>query len=108
VNGFLIDTNVLSEFSRTGEPNRSVSIWLRAVPPDLFYASVLTTAEIRRGIELLPAGRRRLQLEEWLENILIGSFRPRLLPVTKVIADRWAVIRRRRNGSGGPLPFSRV
>ncbi len=89
--GFLLDTNVLSEFSRTGDPDRNVDRWLRAAHDESLFASVLTFAEIRRGIELLPAGKRRLQLEQWQAD-LVASFESRLLPVTKSIADRWAVL----------------
>jgi len=50
-------------------------------------------AELRRGIELLPAGKRRDQLEHWLENELLPSFdEANVLPVTKAIGDRWAVL----------------
>ena len=64
---------------------------LKALPDESLFASVLTFAEIRRGIELLPAGKRRTELEEWLEE-LDRSFSERLLPVTKSIGDRWAVL----------------
>jgi hypothetical protein len=30
----------------------------------------MTVAEIRRGIELLPDGRRRTQLEQWQEQFI--------------------------------------
>ena len=47
---------------------------------------MLTLAEIRRGIELLPAGNRRDQLEWWLETELLESFpAENVLPVTKAI-----------------------
>lgn len=89
--GFLVDTNVLSEFSRRGAPDQHVESWLSAAVPSSLYVSVLTLAEIRRGIELLPPGRRRDQLGQWLENDLLGSFdNANVLPVTKDIADRWA------------------
>ena len=52
--GFLVDTNVLSEFARRGEPDPRVKGWLTAAAPGSLYVSVLTLAEIRRGIELLP------------------------------------------------------
>ena len=52
----------------------------------------MTFAEIRRGIELLPSGKRRSDLEQWLERELVESFENRLLPVTKAIADRRAVL----------------
>jgi len=63
VTGFLLDTNVLSEFSRSKPANSRVDAWLKALPDEILFASVLTFAEIRRGIELLPAGKRRTQLE---------------------------------------------
>jgi predicted nucleic acid-binding protein len=54
VTGFLLDTNVLSEFARTGEPDQHVDRWLKTTVEESVFASVLTLAEIRRGIELLP------------------------------------------------------
>jgi hypothetical protein len=74
VSGFLVDTNVLSEFSRRGEPNPKVKNWLKAAAPGSLYVSILTLAELRRGIELLPPGKRRDQLEQWLQTELLESF----------------------------------
>ena len=63
--------------------------------------SVLTLAEIRRSIELLPPSRRRDQLEKWLENDLLESFDgPNVLPVTKAIGDRWAALSARAQEKG--------
>ena len=45
MSGFLLDTNVLSEFKRRGEPDPHVRDWLRATDPDLLWASVGDTAE---------------------------------------------------------------
>lgn len=89
--GFLLDTNVLSEFARTGEPDQHVDRWLKTTAEESVFASVLCFAEIRRGIELLPPGKRRTQLEQWQDD-LVASFEMRLFPVTKAIADRWAVL----------------
>jgi predicted nucleic acid-binding protein len=103
VSAFLIDTNVLSEFSRRGEPDPRVKSWLKAAAPGSLYASVLTLAEIRRGIEMLPASKRRSQLEQWLEGELLESFGTNLLPVTRAIGDRWAVLSARAQQRGAPL-----
>jgi predicted nucleic acid-binding protein len=99
VTGFLVDTNVLSEFARAGRPDPSVDLWLKTTPEASLFASVLTLAEIRRGIELLVPGRRRTHLEQWQDEVT-ASFEGRLLPVTKAIADRWAVLsaQNQRNG----------
>lgn len=89
--GFLLDTNVLSEFARARGADERVDRWLMSTPEETLFASILTFAEIRRGIELLPASRRRDQLEEW-QNDLETSFAGGLFPVTKEIGDKWAIL----------------
>ena len=100
--GFLLDTNVLSEFARARTADQRVDRWLKATSEVILFASVLTFAEIRRGIELLPAGKRRTQLEEWQDDLRI-SFAARLLPVTKSIGDHWAVLSAQAQRGGTPL-----
>jgi toxin FitB len=73
------------------EPDQHVDRWLKVTAEESLFASVLTFAEIRLGIELLPAGKRRTQPEQWQDD-LEASFEMRLFPVTKAIADRWAVL----------------
>ena len=101
--GFLLDTNVLSEFSRRGEPDARVKIWLTETEDRFLFSSVLALAEIRQGIELCDPGKRRAALEEWLEQDLRRSFHARLLPVTQTVADRWAVLSARMQRRGTPL-----
>jgi toxin FitB len=75
---------------------------LKTTPEESLLASVLTFAEIRRGIELLPNGKRRTQLEQWRKELLT-SFEVRLLPVTRAIGDRWAVLAAEAQRRGTPL-----
>ena len=42
MSGFLLDTNVLSEFNRRGEPDERVKHWLEAADTESLYTSVLT------------------------------------------------------------------
>jgi toxin FitB len=65
--------------------------------------SVLTLAEIRFGVELLPPSKRRTQLEEWLDRDLPAWFGGRVLPVDRPIADRWGVLRAQAQMKGRPL-----
>jgi len=103
MSGFLLDTNVLSEFNRRGDPNPGVKQWLAAADTGSLYASVLTLAEIRFGVELLPPSKRRTQLEDWLDRDLPAWFGDRILSVDRLIADRWGVVRAKRQMQGRPL-----
>jgi predicted nucleic acid-binding protein len=44
--GFLIDTNVLSEYNRPGGPDAGVKQWLETTGRETQYVSVVTLAEI--------------------------------------------------------------
>ena len=63
----LVDTNVWSELAKPhGDP--AVLAWLEANDDDLAL-SVLVVAEIRYGIELPHAAKRRPFLQPWLEGL---------------------------------------
>jgi len=104
VTGFLLDTNVLSEFSRSAiPPNPQVKRWMESVDPELLFTSVLSIGEMRKGIELLPPSKKRSELEQWLDSDLNGWFGDNLLPVTKAISDRWGILAARSQQQGKPL-----
>jgi toxin FitB len=104
MSGFLVDTNVLSEFNRRGDPSPLVQQWLEAAEPTSLYISVLTLAEIRFGVERLPPSRRRTQLEEWLDRDLPAWFADRVLSIDRSVAHRWGVLRAQAESKGRPLP----
>jgi predicted nucleic acid-binding protein len=104
MSGFLLDTNVISEFARPdNKPDLRVKQWLEAADSDSLYASVLTFGEIRRGIEKLASGKRRSHLETWLEEDLHEWFENRLLVVDEVIANRWGLLAAAAKRQGTPL-----
>ena len=92
MNGYLIDTNVLSEFGRSHPPEPKVKQWIESADPQSLFASVVTWGELRKGIESKSPAQRRPGLEQWLERDLRDWFQSRLLPVTKTIADRWGIL----------------
>jgi toxin FitB len=104
MSGYLVDTNVLSEFNRRGDPDPLVKQWLEAAEPTSLYVSVLTLAEIRFGVERLPLSKRRRQLEEWPDGALPAWFADRMLPVDRSVAHRWGVLRAQAEVKGRPLP----
>lgn len=85
---YLVDTNVLSELRRK-TPDPKVVAWMRQRRPDSLYLSVLTLGELRKGIESLAEGEKRLQLQDWLENDLPVFFSGRVLGIDEAVAHRW-------------------
>ena len=92
MNGYLLDTNVISEYSRVGLPDARVKTWVDAQNEDALHLSVLTLGEIRKGTTLLPAGNKRDRLERWLETELPARFTTRLLPINGEIAELWGAM----------------
>jgi predicted nucleic acid-binding protein len=91
VNGYLLDTNVPSEFSQD-RPEPHVVEWLKKQSDTTLFLSAVTIGEIRRKLIVLPPGRRRTELEKWFHTDLLIWFRDRILPVTYAVADRWGVL----------------
>ena len=100
--GFLLDTNIPSELIRT-RPEPRVEKWVFAQDEQSLHLSVVSIGELRRGLVVLPAGKRRSELERWFENDLVPRFQGRILPVTQSIADRWGVLDGECQLKGAPL-----
>ena len=99
---FLLDTNVVSEWVKP-RPDPRVVDWLADVDEDRVFLSVVTMAELRHGIERLPAGRRRKRLDEWLREELPRRFESRVLPIDAAVADAWGTIVAERERIGRPI-----
>ncbi|RWL82050.1 MAG: type II toxin-antitoxin system VapC family toxin [Mesorhizobium sp.] len=84
----LLDTNVLSEVTRPA-PDTRVLEWLNELDEDRSFISVVSIAEIRRGVALMDEGRKREALAEWLARDLPQRFDQRVLPVDEAVALAW-------------------
>ncbi|MBE0703775.1 MAG: type II toxin-antitoxin system VapC family toxin [Afipia sp.] len=97
----LLDTNVLSEVTKPS-PDANVLGWLDRLDEDRTFISVVSIAEIRRGVALMDEGRRRDSLTEWLARELPQRFEQRVLPVDEAVALAWGdlmcVAKRRGRG----------
>lgn len=74
----LLDTNVISEPLRQ-VPNARVLDWMDAQALETLYLSAITVAELRAGVALMPAGKRRDNLHANLEKRLLPLFANRVL-----------------------------
>ena len=91
MNGYLLDTNCISELVRL-KPEPRVMAWMQAAEETLLYLSVLTLGEIRKGVAGLPQSKRRTHLETWLNTELRARFAGKILPIDVAIADRWGLL----------------
>ena len=102
MSGFLIDTNIPSEMTRR-DPDPRVQAWVAAADRSKSHISVITVGEIRKGFTILRDDPRRQRFEQWLARDLEVWFKSRILPVSKVIAERWGVLAGERQLQGRPL-----
>jgi len=82
----LLDTNVLSALMRS-DPDPVVVAWLDGLPAESVWTTAITVFEVRLGLELLEAGRRRQQLEEAFAKALEEDFEGRVLPFDQAAAQ---------------------
>lgn len=99
MNGWLLDTNVLSELRRP-KPDQAVVQFVSRLPFHLLYVSVVTFAEIRFGIEILKDARQRMALTDWMVNQARPMFENRVLEITEDILLTWRLLieKGRKNG----------
>ena len=84
----LLDTNVLSEVTKP-RPDGRVLQWLDGLDEDRAFISVVSIAEIRRGVALMDSGRKRDALAEWLARDLPQRFERRVIPIEESVAVAW-------------------
>ncbi|MGL1832959.1 type II toxin-antitoxin system VapC family toxin [Rhodocyclaceae bacterium SMB388] len=97
----LLDTNVVSEPLRSA-PEARVIDWIDAQPLETLYLSAMTVAELRAGVALLPAGKRRAVLHESLEKRVLPMFVGRVSPFDMACTNAYAELlaKIRKAGSG--------
>lgn len=76
---YVLDTNVISELMRP-EPNAETRAWVNAQNEETLFLTAINAAEIRIGIDVLPAGRRRRELAFRFEQGVLPLFADRILP----------------------------
>ncbi|MCC6790286.1 MAG: type II toxin-antitoxin system VapC family toxin [Thermomicrobiales bacterium] len=82
----LLDTNVFSELMRAG-PDPAVVAWLDREPRRTVWTTAVTVYEIRLGIDLLPAGRRKTLFDQSFKRILDEEIEHRVLHLDEHCAD---------------------
>jgi predicted nucleic acid-binding protein len=103
----LLDTNVVSALMRR-EPEPVVVRWLDALPAESVWLPSITVFEVRFGLELLPAGRRRRALEQAFARALEEDFEDRVVPFDRPAAEAAAMIAAEQRRAGRPVEMRDV
>jgi predicted nucleic acid-binding protein len=70
---YLLNTDVVSQYTKV-PPNPRVDAWMQYTDDREMYICDITFAELWYGVHLLPAGKKRTALEQWLEDDLYMQF----------------------------------
>ena len=89
--GWLLDTNIISELRRP-KPEPKVTEFIRSQPLEGLFVSIVTFAEIRFGIELLPNATRRSNLNDWLAHKVRPMFEQRVLAISEDVMFKWRLM----------------
>ena len=100
--GYLLDTNVVSERTKE-DPAPAVMDFLNS--HDDLWLSAIVVEELELGVQILPQGRRRERLRQWL-NMLLDDYEERVSPIGRPEAERAAVLQAQARRSGGELKLS--
>ena len=99
----VLDTTVVSELMRLS-PAPAVEAWVEGRSAASLFFSAVGEAELRYGVAIMPAGRRRDRLAAEVEAMLRDDFEGRVLPFDTHAARAYAEIAAARRAAGRPVP----
>ena len=98
----LLDTNVVSAVMQN-QPDPVVVRWLDRQIPDQIWLPSVVVFELRYGLEILPVGARRRQLEQGLEVLFSELVQGRIAPLDALAAREAARLAAQRKALGTPV-----
>jgi predicted nucleic acid-binding protein len=97
----ILDTTVLSALMRRSEQPAIID-WFNEQDVAQLFTTVISLQELRYGIELLPASRRRRSMERDLQLMLDHELNSRMISYDAKAAESAAIIAARRYNAGLP------
>ena len=98
----VLDTNVLSSLMRQ-TPDRDVVEWLDHQPRSSMWTTAITVLEIRFGLQILPAGKRRSLLMLAFDTVLVEKIENRIAQFDRAAAEQAADLMAARHKRGRPV-----
>jgi predicted nucleic acid-binding protein len=96
---YLLDTDVVSQYTKL-PPNPRVDAWVQRTDDGDLHICGITYAELWYGINLLPPGKRRTELENWVEGDLYMQFFNRVVGFSLDVAKRYGSLMARAKKNG--------
>jgi toxin FitB len=96
---YLLDTDVVSQYTKL-PPDPRVDAWVQRTDDSDLYICGITYAELWYGVNLLPLGKRRTELENWIEGDLYMQFFNRVVGFSLDAARRYGNLMARAKKRG--------
>ena len=100
---FLLDTNIISELIKPA-PNANMTSWLRQQDSESLYISVITIAEIMRGVARISESQKKSKLMSWVRKEIPKQFEGRILDFDHIAALLWGEMQGEGDRVGAPKP----
>ena len=102
---YLLDTYVVSELRRP-RPSIEVTQWVQSQPREKQFLSVLSIAEIMKGLTRHRDPVQRFALQHWLDNVVRPWLKDRIIPVSEAVAEIAGRVLGEREFSGAPMALA--
>lgn len=100
---YLLDTCLISALVKK-VPNSAVVSWLDEQDEQSLFLSVLTIGELQKGISKLSDGKRKDQLQAWVEHDLTLRFMGRIIDIDMETMFIWGRLQGESEQKGESLP----
>lgn len=101
----VLDTNVLSEFTRP-RPEPKVVAWLHEQARSQLFTTAVSQCEMLLGVLVMPDGQHKRQLQEEVLAIFTTDMAGRVLPYDGNAADAHAAFAAMRRAQGRPVSMA--
>ena len=98
----LLDTCVLSELKQKA-PNPLVQAYIANLSDESIFISAITIGEIAKGISLLDSGKRKAELQSWLDA-LESDYAENIVPISSDVCRIWGEISAKCQKSEQSIP----
>lgn len=100
----ILDTNILSALMKA-TPDPTVIQWLNRFDPETVWTTSVTLFEVTYGLEMLPAGKKKKQLENAFRDMIRHDFKERIIDFDREAAQTAGVIAALQKRSGKMADF---